>query len=559
MPADRRADFRVVAVVIVLGVALFGPSLNDGFHFDDDLILADSNVTNAERWSHFFNPLRLRQVTYFTFYVNHRLGGDDAFGYHLANVGIHIANAVLLYLLLGRLVGGWPATAAALIFLAHPIQTESVLYVYQRSTLLATFFSLAALLVLARNPRAWILTVFLFLLAAASKESALAVPIVLAVVLGLRNRLAWGIASGVGAMAAFAITLLAWLGEETVGIGAADRIAPMTYFRTELGVFLTYLRLVGFPYPQALEYDIAPVTTWTNVTTLAGLAVVVALIVAGAVLIRQSGSYWTGIGIAAFLILLAPTSTVIPSADFAFEHRLYLPMLGFSLVAGIALSHVRWRQPALIAAVAVLAVGTLDRGRVWASDVALWEDTVSKAPGKARAWFNLGGAYMEAGDPRALATFSRALELDPDSVETLYNLGVVEQEAGNLSRALSWYERVLALDPDYFPAANNSGNIRFGLGQYDEARRWYTRVLAINPDYWPAQYNLAIVFNTIDRPDLAEPRLRIVLDWSPDFDEARRLLALSLQRMGRVEEAEQELEGLGPGNTMDGNPPLLGP
>src|SRR5438093_11013670 len=126
---------KVTAGLALAGILLFGASFNDPFHFDDTLITNDSNVTNAARWAHFLSPLHLRQLTFFSFYLNYLAGGTSPAGFHVVNVALHLANAVLLYLLLGRFFERWIAVAAAVVFLAHPIQTEPVLYIYERSTL----------------------------------------------------------------------------------------------------------------------------------------------------------------------------------------------------------------------------------------------------------------------------------------------------------------------------------------------------------------------------------------------------------------------------------------
>src|SRR5437867_1607007 len=163
---------------IAAGLLLFGASFSHPFHFDDALITNDSNVTNPARWAHFFNPLYLRQLTFFSFYLNHLAGGLNPAGFHVVNVAIHIANAVLLFLLLRRFVEPWMATVAAAVFLAHPIQTEPVLYIYQRSILLACMFSLLGLIALVEKRTWW--AVLAFFLAFESKESALAVPLAVA-------------------------------------------------------------------------------------------------------------------------------------------------------------------------------------------------------------------------------------------------------------------------------------------------------------------------------------------------------------------------------------------
>src|SRR6516164_11732888 len=153
-------DVIAIFAISVVGFLLFASSLSHPFHFDDILITNDSNVGNASHFLHFFNPLHLRQLTFFTFYLNHLAGGDNPGGYHIVNVLLHIANAVLLFVLLSSFFEKWLAIAAAGLFLIHPIQTEPVLYVYQRSILLGCFFSLLAIIALVRK-RPW-LAAFLF-------------------------------------------------------------------------------------------------------------------------------------------------------------------------------------------------------------------------------------------------------------------------------------------------------------------------------------------------------------------------------------------------------------
>jgi tetratricopeptide (TPR) repeat protein len=541
--------------LIVAGVLLFAASLNDPFHFDDELIRIDSNVTTPARWAHFFNPFYLRQFTFFTFYLNHLAGGLNPAGYHAVNVLIHIANAVLLFLLLRRFVEPWVAGMAAALFLVHPVQTEAVLYVYQRSILLACFFSLLALIALANRRIGW--AVLAFLLAFESKESALAVPLVVALFLvpqrwreigdghatkapsdrslTSRRLVVWLAAVvSVLALAAFALGLLA--DEKTVGLNTGVR--PLQYLLTQTRVVYTYLRLLVFPYPQSLEYEFPNAGgIWT---------------VTGILLILIAGWRWKSLSILAFFILLAPTSSVIPSADAAFEHRLYLPMLAVSLFVAYLMSKIPWRRSWVAAGVlAVLAILTVRREAVWSSDIALWEDTSRRAPGKARVWFNLGGAYLNNDPAKARAAFLRALELQPHWPEALYDLGLIEQGKKNWSGALAYYQQALAQDPKYWPACNNIGNTLFAMGEGQRSVEFFERTLSLNPDYWPAQYNIAIVDFMGGRYRSATKRLRTVLDWRPDFYEARSLLATSLIRSGEQSLADQELKKLSEMNAAE--------
>jgi protein O-mannosyl-transferase len=538
--------------LILAGVLLFGISLNDPFHFDDSLITNDSNVTNPGRLAHFFNPFYLRQLTFFSFYLNHLVGGLNPSGYHIVNVALHIANAVLLFWLLRRFVDPWIAFAAAAVFLAHPIQTEPVLYVYQRSILLACFFSLIALIALAERRMGW--AALAFVLAFESKESAVAVPLAVALLTGFEglsrplevqesnaarsnstsSRLRWvlliaGLVFGVATLA-----LLYYVNERTVGVGAAQQIGPVRYFITETRVVFTYLRLLVYPHPQSLEYEFQ--NEGGAFTVLGVLAILV-----GAWFGRRH--VW-GLCVLAFFILLAPTSSIIPSADAAFEHRLYLPMLAFSVLVAYLLSRIPRRTWVAATLLAILAILTVRRERVWATDIALWEDTAKHSPGKARVWFNLGGAYLSSEPDKAHAAFLHALELQPFFPEALYNLGLIEQRKKNWSTALAYYERTLAQDPRYWPACNNMGNTLAAMGEQARALDYFERTLRLNPDYWPAQYNIAILQFTSGRFEKAVPRLRTVLDWQPDFQEARRLLAESLSQLGNRRAAEEEFKKL---------------
>src|SRR5881628_120790 len=537
--SDDPHALRITAVLVFAGVLLFASSFNDPFHFDDVLITNDTNVANPALWFHFFNPLHLRQLTFFTFYLNHLAGGTDPSGYHVVNVLLHVANAVLLFLLLKRFLERWIAIAAASIFLVHPIQTSAVLYIYERSTLLACFFSLLALFSLAE----WRIgsAVVFFALAFEGKESAIAVPLSLAILAGGKrlSRLRVILLATAGLFSIVALALLAHWNEQTVGIGAAAHISPFRYLLTETRVVYTYLRLLLFPYPQSLEYDFPE-----SGGILAATGIV--LILAGACWLYRN-VHWRiyGLCILAFFILLAPTSSILPSADAAFEHRLYLPMLAFSLFVAARLARIPQRNAVAAVVMIGLAVLSVGRERIWSSDITLWEDTARKAPGKARVWFNLGGAYLNTDPEKARAALLRALELQPHFTEAMYDLGVIEQRKRNWNMALAYYGKALDEQPTYWPAWNNMANTLFAMGQQERALEGFEKTLSLNPDYWPAQYNLAIVHFMRGRYAEAIRKVRIVLDWRPDFREARYLLATSLTRAGDRASADVEWKKLG--------------
>jgi hypothetical protein len=195
-----RHSFKVlVEVTLLAGMTwwVFHDALRDPFHFDDSLFLQSPQVTNPGDPLYLLKPAQTRQLTYLTFYWNYRLGGSNPAGYHLVNLLLHLLNTLGVYLFVwilirtkddikGTLPGNWLPLAAAAIFALHPLQSEPVNYVYQRSTLLAGLFALAAMCFYLRSEthgNRRLLRIgagVCWILASASKESALVLPFVLA-------------------------------------------------------------------------------------------------------------------------------------------------------------------------------------------------------------------------------------------------------------------------------------------------------------------------------------------------------------------------------------------
>jgi tetratricopeptide (TPR) repeat protein len=226
-------------------------------------------------------------------------------------------------------------------------------------------------------------------------------------------------------------------------------------------------------------------------------------------------------------------------------------MLAFSVAAAAVFAVFPRRTVVLACILAALAAVSYRRESVWASEASLWEDTATKAPGKARAWFNLAGAYLKDDPDRARHAYARALELQPIFPEAYYDLGVISQARGDYAAAAVDYQKAIAQDDHYWPAWNNLGNVMFAIGQRDRALADLETTLRLNPDYWPAQYNIAIVHFVKGEYDQAIPRLRIVLDWKPDYREARQLLSLALGGSGDRIAADEQLKML----AADQSPP----
>ena len=132
-------------ILVFAGLIAFGGCLLAGFQFDDYAIFSDPSLTSSSGWWEVWRPLRTRPLTYFTFWANYQLGGQNPVGYHAVNLALHLACVWVLFDVLKKLMPANAAFVAAAVFAVHPIQTEAVAYVFARGTLLATLFCLLAL------------------------------------------------------------------------------------------------------------------------------------------------------------------------------------------------------------------------------------------------------------------------------------------------------------------------------------------------------------------------------------------------------------------------------
>ena len=174
----------------------------------------------------------------------------------------------------------------------------------------------------------------------------------------------------------------------------------------------------------------------------------------------------------------------------------------------------------------------------------LWEEAVTQAPRKARAWFNLGSAQTASDPRRARDSFRRAIELQPQFPDVYVSLGVTEQNARNFPQAVLYFQEAIRQDQTHWPAWYNLGNAWMSLGDYDRAIVSFERALHLNRDYFPAHYNIAVAHLAAGRAADAVPHLRTVLDWEPKSVEARKLLVDALTRSGDLAAADEERKKL---------------
>jgi len=343
--------------------------------------------------------------------------GREPFGYHLTSVLLHAVNVVMVWWIAGQ-AGRLSYVIAALLFAVHPLVTEAVCEPTFREDLLVAACTLGALLLAMRHDPAhpggdrWraLACAGLCFLAVASKESGIAAPAVLTVYWWLfrrdEPRAFWQLAVGGGKVAAIAFLAARFLLEpETSAIFEAKPQYPGGSFAAAMAIepriLALYAQLVVLPVNLCADYGIYSVRHLPLPVALAILAVLVA---AAAFAIRADRRL--ALAVALIVLPLVPVSNLFPIYRAAADRYMYLPMAGVALAVGWLLdgpwlaARPRLREKALIAAmaaVALLGYGCIERQKVWANPLALWEDTFRKHPLAYTAASGLGEALRDVG------------------------------------------------------------------------------------------------------------------------------------------------------------------
>src|SRR5579863_357233 len=390
-PWMERLPWQIGGLAVLVLLAYVN-SLHGKWVYDDENIFLDTSVTGSGFGWGVFALTQARPLTFLTFHWNFLFNaGHDPATWHAVNILLHAGNCVLLLLLARRHLSSGAAFIAAALYAVHPLNTEAVSYVYQRSTALATLFALLSFLLFLKEQYAW--SVGAFGLSLLCKEETIALPIFLLLYDLLyrrrRPRLTYYVAmSGLVGLAA-ARSFYVWnhaSNDPTIGYRVRS-VRPLSFVLTEPRVVWRYLQLFLVPVGQSVDHGVRHATgIFSPISTLPailGLAVLVGLLAYLAWRGHQP-AFW-GLG---FFILLAPTSSIVPVQDLMFEHRVYFPSVCLVIAAAQLLVLIPRRAlvPVVGVILVVLLALTIARNRLWHDSKVLWTDAIHKSPDFAHPW-----------------------------------------------------------------------------------------------------------------------------------------------------------------------------
>ncbi|HEY5973740.1 MAG TPA: tetratricopeptide repeat protein [Geobacteraceae bacterium] len=578
--ARLRPHLPIILFLAAITAAVYGRALGHQFLLDwDDQLYVTANPTIRgfsiahlrEAFSRFYvgNYAPLQILSYM---LDYTLWGVNPAGFILTNLLLHLVNGLLCYALVVRLTGErWQGAIAALLFLVHPVQVETAVWVSQRKTLLAMALFLAALHGYLSyrqpgRPRHWGAygwSIVTFGGALLAKSVAVVLPPLLLlydlVVLPRHERRGWLwdklpfllAAAVVGGVALFS-QAPEQEGGRVTGYYGGSLFGTVC---TMLPVLVRYLGLLLWPARLAAFYDPPVKNGVDGEVVMAGLCL---LALAGGILYlgrrRPRLLFWSGL----IVLGLLPVSQLVPLVTLMNDRYLYLPMAG---VAGLVVELLTWLADGLPvarrrlvqavggAALIALALVAFVRVGVWRDSLTLWQDAYAKTATSETVCFSLGAVYQRAGDlAAARRCYERALSLGAHSRDALQNLVILHFENGTPADAAPYLEELVRRFPGYAPGYVLQGDYFLRRGDLPAAEQAYRQGLSLKPDSGGALANLGTVY--LQQGRLAEAgdcfaKAQAVGYESAEFRVNRAALAA---RSGRTAEALAELRqafGLG--------------
>ena len=584
--------------LVAFGAAAYFNSFRGVFVFDDKFAITD-NPAIRQLWP--LGPIFRgpRPVADLTFAANYAVAGLHPTGYHLVNLAVHILAALTLFGIVRRTLSLPPlaerfgsaasalALAVALLWMVHPLQTESVTYIVQRAESLMGLLCLLTLYCAIRGFSSpnhhwpWhAAAIVACALGMGVKPVMVSAPLVVLVydrlfvtpslkaALRRSGRLYLGLAA---TWLILALLVARNPAKSTAGFGM-ESLTPWQYARTQFGVIVHYLVLSFRPWPLCLDYG-WPVA-WDLWDILPPALPVLALVGATIAFLRRASPLaFPGVW---FFLILAPTLSIMPIHDLCFEHRMYLPLAAVialvvtgvyalgrrALELAVPAEHresSRRLGTAVAAISCLLVVGFLGgltflRNQLYENEATIWKDVINHQPRNARAFFNLGCVLVSQNqNEEAIRCFLHALEIKQGYPVTHNNLGLTLTEAGRAAtynelgialselgrydEAMGYFVKGLAVQPDDAAAQCHFGNTLVALGKAPEAIAHYRKAIQLKPESADAHYNLARALADQGQPDEAIIEYEEALRLAPDNGQAHNNLGRLLALQGRPAEA----------------------
>jgi protein O-mannosyl-transferase len=589
-------DWLILAGTVLLSLAVYAATIGNQFiAFDDPENVLDNYSIRELTWTnlrHFFTtPLEFMYtpLVSVSYAVDYQLGGLDPTIYHTTNLLLHLANVVLVYLVVRALTSrAFLAHFCAIAFAIHPVNVDAVAWVATRSGLLATLFVLASLLAYLRyraRPRWWVLglSVLFFALAGLSKSSSVVLPALLLLIDYYQRRpyltatRPLGPAAGAGGSAVGRRRLL-WtplldkvpFAAISVAVGLlalhfrTDAMTPAGYEWYDrvlivCGALVTYVVKLFVPVHLAMAYAYpaksgGALPWWVYLTPL-----ILAGIAYGLYRVRSARRIVV-FGLGFFVVTILPAQLVWLIDNYTANRYAYLPYVGLFLIAGhfvAVLLEQRWSDVRVQAAATGLLVGfvlvfsilSVFRGTTWHDTVRVTSASIDTEPRVAFVYASRGIAEYNAREyPSAKQDFEKALQLDPNYALGYLYIGRIKHANGDYPGAVEEYDKVISRLPDFAVAYADRGKARSAQQDSVGALSDFSWAIGLDGYFVDAYHQRGILEIQVGSEKAAVDDFNRVIELMPDYADAYYYRGIALGRLNDMAAACADLhkaEGLG--------------
>ncbi len=551
-----------IALIIVLGFAVYANSLHGRFVWDDEHLIKQniyiknwSNLTkvftrdigagSGRRYSS-YRPLQM--LSYMLDYTFWKL---DLRGYHLSNILLHILAALTIYWLINILYhDSLLSLLTSLFFVVHPIHTEAVAYISGRADPLALLFMLLCFifylkLLESNHPGLYLLMLASYILALLSRENSLILPVLL-----LLYHYAFREKVKIKQFLPLLIIACIYI---LLRLTAFKSLSPHSLCSTTLrqripGFFAAitdYIRLLIFPFGLHMEYG-DKLFNLTHPRALLGAVILSALLFYAFRIRKRKTNSLNFFALGWFILTILPVSNLYPiGIAYMAAHWLYLPSIGFFLILARVLSFLHRKESlrklanvCIISLVALYSYLTIRQNNYWSEPVTLYQNTLKYVPDSARTLTSLGIAYKNLGrNQEAVALYKKAIEVTPTYADAHNSLGLAYCDIGKYEAAIASFKKAIELNPDYAFAYNNLGFLYNNIGENKQAITSFKKAIELNPDYALAYNNLGSTYRELGRKLDAVTLYKQAIELNPTYAEAHYNLANAYSSLGKTEQA----------------------
>ncbi len=555
----------IIAIFILIGFAIYANTINAPFIYDDIRNITENKhirmtEISIDQLSEILKSPAPRPVANLSFALNYYFDKYNPAWYHIVNILIHIATGILLFLFLKITLeiskhrtstenpqhhtGIWLlndniqiAFLTALIWLVHPLNTQSVSFIVQRMNSMAAMFYILSFLcyIIGRilqqpfsasgntaqtsiiKPWLWFIGCIISgILALASKQNAAMLPVFILLYEWfffqdlkwewLKKKLPWvGCAAVLFAIIAI---ILIKVDDKSIALYATQDFTMLQRLLTESRVLIYYISLIFYPHPSRLnlDYNYPISTSFTDpIATILCFVVIAVLLALSAIFAKKHRLL--SFSILWFFGNLAVESSVIPLA-LIFEHRTYLPSMMVILFFVTLLFKnikIKWISLGIVfTLIPLLSIWTFQRNMIWQDDIIFWHDCIKKSPNKANPYNNLAYTLINKNNyGQAIEFLKTATKLNPHYAEAHQNLGAAYQGAGNNQKAIYHYQQAIKEEPYSIKSYFSLGRIYYETDELQNAFNTFNKIIAIDPNNAEGLNDIGRVLKSQNKPDQA--------------------------------------------------------